>query len=192
MGDSVVRELGDAENSNLPSQIEIALDNRSFEIQLFWQRSNYFLVLISAFAIGIYASSDPYTSLLASFSATVSSFFWYRTNLGSKFWQESWEAEVIELAETYNLVSFVRTTSQSKELVREHFGSDMIGFKSGWKSGGPNITKRIKLAVRAHINKKVLEKYSVTYYMILLSICSCVIWIGLMIYFASIIFLLYF
>lgn len=76
-----------------PSELQIALDNRAFEIQLFWQRSNYFMVLMTALGIGVFSINDLKYSLMISIFASITSWFWYKTNLGSKFWHESWEFE---------------------------------------------------------------------------------------------------
>jgi len=69
----------------------IALDTRNLEIGLFWQRSNYFLALNTALAIGFFKIDDKgYALLLALFGLAIS-LLWYRVNLGSKFWQSRWE-----------------------------------------------------------------------------------------------------
>src|SRR5438552_16696563 len=76
-----------------------ALDTRNFEIQLFWQRSNYFLVLNTAIGTGYFALGDDhhYAILLAAFGVVIS-WLWLMVNLGSKFWQSRWEKQ-LEIAE---------------------------------------------------------------------------------------------
>jgi hypothetical protein len=142
-----------------PTELKIALDNRAFEIQLFWQRSNYFLVLITALGIGVFSIKDPIFSLLIAIAATTSSYFWFRTNLGSRFWQESWEAEVILLAHELGIRSFQRPMSEIVAQVDKEL------------SGGNNKGK-----FRGWIDRKILEKPSVSYHMIKLSIASMFLW----------------
>lgn len=115
-----------------PSELKIALDNRAFEIQLFWQRPNYFLVLMTALGIGTFSVKDPIFSPAIALFATACSYFWFRTNLGSKFWQESWEVEVTELSNELGVRSFNKPTRQVREQVRislqtgQHLRSDNL------------------------------------------------------------------
>jgi hypothetical protein len=68
-----------------------ALETRNLEINLFWQRSNYFLVLNTALAVGFLNVKDgEYSLVLAIFGAIVSG-LWFQVNLGSKYWQSRWE-----------------------------------------------------------------------------------------------------
>ena len=70
---------------------KIAINTRNLEISLFWQRSNYFLVLNTAIAIGLFAIEKPeYQAALAVIGIFVS-FLWFKVNLGSKYWQSRWE-----------------------------------------------------------------------------------------------------
>ncbi len=148
--------------STSPSELQIALDNRAFEIQMFWQRSNYFLVLMTALGIGVFTiKSDLYALLIAIF-ATITSWYWYQTNLGSKFWHESWEVEVVTLAKELGIRSFERPTIEVIDQVRSSFED---AYLSGDKS-----------RARRWIDRQVLKKPSVSHYMILLSLTSMVLW----------------
>ena len=84
-------------------ELEIARENRRFEISMFWQRANYFLVLNTALAVGAYTVDEPLVASLISIIGFVSSLLWYRTNLGAKFWQTFWEKEVARIAEKLEL-----------------------------------------------------------------------------------------
>jgi hypothetical protein len=78
-----------------------ALAARNLEINLFWQRSNYFLVLNTAVAVGFFSRTDrDWLALGLSVIGLVISLLWVRLNLGSKFWQTRWERrlEVVERA----------------------------------------------------------------------------------------------
>ena len=143
-----------------PSELKIALDNRAFEIQLFWQRSNYFLVLITGLGIGTFSIKDSVFAAMASVFAAISSFLWFRTNLGSRFWQESWEAEVVILAKEEKIRSFERPASEIRDQV-------MKSLEAGGK----------RSSLRTWIDKQIITKPSVTSQMIYLSLTSTVIWL---------------
>jgi hypothetical protein len=80
-------------DNNIPLQdlYKIALKMRNFEIKLFWQRSNYFLVLTSATAIGFFSLSNTIFAFALSIFGLLSSIFWFLVNSGSKYWQSRWE-----------------------------------------------------------------------------------------------------
>ena len=144
----------------VPSELQIALDNRAFELQLFWQRSNYFLVLITALGIGVFSIRELEFKALVAFAATVSSYSWFQNNLGSRFWQESWEAEVVLLAKELGIRSFER----SPDDITKQVEIELIGNK-----------KKRKL-LRRWVDRQVLKKPSVTYNMIRLSLFSTILW----------------
>lgn len=150
------------EKSVKPDELKIALDNRAFEIQLFWQRSNYFLVLMSALGIGTFSVKSTVFAPLVAMFATICSYFWFKTNLGSKFWQESWEAEVTLLAQEAGVRSFVKRTEEVVNQVE----TSLLGDGSKQKSS----------FIRKFVNKEIIKKPSVTYNMILLSLVATMIW----------------
>lgn len=154
-----------------PSELKIALDNRAFEIQLFWQRSNYFLVLMTALGIGTFGVKDVWFSPLIAAFATAASFFWFRTNLGSKFWQESWEVEVTELSKEHGVRSFERGMGDVIDQVSVSLG---VGKSSDQRS-----------RLRRWVDKQTVRKPSVTYNMILLSLISTMVWALVTIAFTS-------
>lgn len=151
------------ENGSNPSELQIALDNRAFEIQLFWQRTNYFLVLITALGIGVFTVKDNWFSILLSILGFTSSFLWFRTNLGSKFWQESWEIEVELLAKEQGIRSFKKKLPIIKDQV-------MTSLRDGKKN-------QEKSFYRKWIDGLTLKKYSVTQHMITLSLISTLLWV---------------
>lgn len=70
-------------------------DTRNFEIRLFWQRSNYFLVLNTALGTGFFALlNHGEFALLLGGLGVISSWLWLLVNLGSKFWQSRWEQQL--------------------------------------------------------------------------------------------------
>ena len=75
---------------------KIALETRNVEISLFWQRSNYFLVLNTALAVGFFSLKEQrgaYAIGLAIFGA-LASVLWLLVNAGGKYWQSRWEHEL--------------------------------------------------------------------------------------------------
>lgn len=147
--------------------IETALRNREFEIQLFWQRANYFLVLITALGVGVFSVDKPVLGLIMSTFAAITCWLWFRTNLGSRFWQVFWEDEVERLAVDHNLESFLLTT---EEIQRRMENSRHAKHKKG-------------VLLRGWIDQLVIKKPSVTYHMILLSFFALVFWVMILIYF---------
>ena len=80
--------------------LDRALENRKYEIELYWKRAAYFWTFIAAtFAgyIALQASSAPNVNQMAFLLANVGVVFslaWFCVNRGSKFWQENWEYHV--------------------------------------------------------------------------------------------------
>ena len=82
-------------------RFKIVLETRNFEIELFWKRCNYFLVLNTALAVGIFASFNgngankvflPWICLVGVFVC----FAWIQVGLGAKYWQSHWERVVMQ------------------------------------------------------------------------------------------------
>ncbi len=159
------------DKNRLETELEIALTNRAFEIQLFWQRSNYFLVLITALGVGVFTINNTVFALLIAIFGALSSLFWFRTNLGSKFWQESWEVEVTILAKELGIRSFEKNISKIEQQV----------IRSLSDGGGNNA----KSFFRKWIDRLIVKKYSVTYYMIILSFAAMLIWLIILAVFIS-------
>jgi hypothetical protein len=143
-------------------EFKIALDNRAFEIQLFWQRSNYFLVLMTALGIGTFSIKSVSFSPLVAMFAVICSALWFKTNLGSKFWQEFWEAEVAMLAKGARVKAFEKTTSEAIDQVR-------VSLSAGSQPADSSILRR-------WVYDQVIRKPSVTYHMILLSLSATIVW----------------
>jgi len=79
---------------NDEDRFKTALELRNLEISLYWERSNFFLALNTAIAVGYFTvSTQPQTISLA-FLGLLSSGFWLLCNLGSKFWQARWEEKL--------------------------------------------------------------------------------------------------
>lgn len=71
---------------DLEEQFKTALATRNLEINLFWQRCNYFLVLNSALAVGFFSLAQTRFQIPLAFLGLISSWLWFRVSLGSKYW----------------------------------------------------------------------------------------------------------
>jgi len=92
--------LGITENSDLKDALRLAHDVRKFEIELYWKRATYFWAfqLIAFAALGLLFKDGKveYLGLLLipASLGVITAHAGYLTALGSKFWQENWEAHV--------------------------------------------------------------------------------------------------
>ena len=144
---------------------KIALDTRNMEIGLFWQRSNYFLVLNTAAAVGFFfKATEKYQFLIGLFGIAVA-VLWFGVNLGSKFWQSRWE---------YRL----------KEAEKKLNGSIQF-FSADWETINSDVEESLKFSkhgkLRKTIDTLVLMKPSVSFIMTLLSMLFILLWLGLLI-----------
>lgn len=97
------------EKEQIKRALEIALDTRKFEIDLYWKRTAYFVLFISAVFIGYYKIIQTKDSIIGIYQKEwlllllaalgfLLSLLWYIANRGSKFWQENWEAHIEQLS----------------------------------------------------------------------------------------------
>lgn len=111
--DKYIEEVSKIKSSssgnNLDELLEIALDTRKFEIELYWKRATYFWAfIVSIFtAYFVILSSEQiackeFYLVLISFIGYFFSLGWYYGNKGSKYWQENWEAHINNLGEYTN------------------------------------------------------------------------------------------
>ena len=130
---------------------------RNLEIRLFWQRSNYFLVLNTAIAGGIFLKglSPNLTTVVLALLGALVSVLWYGVNLGSKFWQTRWEAKLAELES--KLSKTVRLFNTTESGTVDEVSADLDG-------------KKDRSAIRHWIDTGVIMKPSVSRNMIWLSL----------------------
>lgn len=145
---------------------KMAIDARNFEVSMFWQRSNYFLVLNTAIALGFFNLQKPeftriYSLVLAGFGILVS-YLWYQVNLGAKFWQCRWEQRLLEVE---NIL-----IPGAKFFAADH--STILTDVQNSLSSGPK-----KSGFRRWLDKQILSKPSVSHSMILLSLLFLFGWI---------------
>lgn len=97
----------------LKRAFEQSLENRKFEITLYWKRTQYFFtifstlgglsVLIALLEVGLDMQSPLLFLALIIIECVglVAAIAWVKVNLGSKYWQENWEAYVDKLGEDF-------------------------------------------------------------------------------------------
>ncbi len=158
----------------LEKKLDIALKNRNLEIGLFWQRSNYFLVLNSAIAIAFLSflgnnyNGKGIPMIMAGFGLFVS-YLWIKVLLGGKFWQNYWESKLKYLEKMLHnnsmdsdSILFDNNKYTNEYTVRHFLTPDMEERKPSWR-------KRL-------INFCVLRKPSVSDSMIGLSVGFIALW----------------
>ncbi|MGD0522397.1 MAG: hypothetical protein ABSA48_14160 [Terracidiphilus sp.] len=139
----------------------VAKEARNLEITLFWQRSNYFLVLSTAIAAGFFSLHDPNYALPLSAFGLIVGLLWIAVNLGSKFWQSRWEHRL--------------------HLTEEQLRPNMNLFSATWETVQDDVRKSFEFRRRGKIHRiytrLVLLKPSVSLMMTLLSLAFVVFWI---------------
>lgn len=101
--------LNDEHKKRIGEALKLASENRKFEIELYWKRTQYFwafLVTIYGTYFIVYSKvdvdGDIQKPIILLTLATLGNFFslgWHLVNRGSKFWQQNWEYHVDELEE---------------------------------------------------------------------------------------------
>lgn len=79
---------------NLEEALKVALETRRFEIDLYWRRSNYFILFIGAVFVAYFQADAFFLKFFLIVMGYISSFVWFCVNRGSKFWQENWEENI--------------------------------------------------------------------------------------------------
>ena len=145
---------------------EIALQTRNFEITLYWQRSNYFLVLNTAIAAGFFSLKGDRSRLLFALFGLFASALWLLVCAGSKFWQSRWE-ERLRVVER-EIYPESRFFSANWEVIRADVEASLDFSKHS--------------SIRVFFDQLVLWKPSVTFAMMLLSMGFVAFWMLLAVF----------
>lgn len=150
----------------------MALDTRNLEINLFWQRCNYFLILNSALAYTYLNLHDKNLALPVTVLGFLVCVFWYRVALGSKYWQERWEAKLSEVEKIFKK--------------KGTFPADIELFTADWKKIRNEVSnslyKPFQTVFESIIAIQILTKPSVTQAMMYLVLTFCLSWLGVFMY----------
>ncbi|MDY7026588.1 MAG: hypothetical protein SVC26_09675 [Pseudomonadota bacterium] len=139
---------------------KLAVSTRQFEIQMFWQRSNYFMILNTAIAVGFFSlKNESYAPVLAALGAAVS-MLWYFVSLGGKYWQSRWEEAASRLES--ECAPEAKLFAATKDEVHQEVEASLVkgrhrGFQK-WLDG------------------QILKKPSVSYQMTFLSFFFVIFW----------------
>jgi len=68
----------------------ILIDTRNLEVNLFWQRTNYFLALNSGIVLAFFNVKDAIYVRTFAIIGLLSSLLWFWACLASKYWQTFW------------------------------------------------------------------------------------------------------
>ena len=155
-----------SEEGKIPMEVKdlykILLDTRNLEINLFWQRSNYFLVLNSGIAFGFFNLKDGKYSISFAVMGLLASLLWFWVCLGGKYWQTRWEQRLLDFEKEHmpGLDFFGASTDRIRSDVEKGFEFH----KLRW-------TQRI-------VYRLALNKPSVSYSMIRLSALFVIGWVA--------------
>lgn len=149
------------ENPTNKELFKLALETRNLEIQLFWQRSNYFLILCTGIttAILLNIKSNVEIALGLSVFGFIVAILWFNVNLGSKFWQTRWEKKTAEFERFMTLGTGINFYSVTREVVE----ADVREFTN---TRPYNFFRRC-------INNLVFKRPSVSMQMVYLSLLFC-------------------
>jgi hypothetical protein len=138
------------------------LDTRNLEVNLFWQRSNYFLVLNTGIAFGFFTLKKE-GRLTFAIMGLLASVLWFGVCLGGKYWQARWEQRLLDFEEEHlpNLDFFAAKPNRIK---RDAERGLLEFHELRWDK-----RQIYRLAVRL--------KPSVSYSMILLSVVFIIGWV---------------
>lgn len=141
------------------------LDTRNLEINLFWQRSNYFLVLNTGIAFGFFNLKDGKFAVIFAVMGLLASLLWFWVCLGGKFWQTRWEQRLLEFEREH--MPGLDFFGASPERIRADVEKGLAFNELRW-------TQRL-------VYKLVLNKPSVSYSMIRLSALFVTGWVAFII-----------
>lgn len=154
-----------SEGAKIKDPLKIAYDTRNFEIELFWKRSNYFLVLNLGLATGAFGlgTEAPMAASGLSVFGLIVSILWVRVNLGGKFWQERWEVKLSDVeGEESELKFFTPQREDYEEEVKKNLSS--------------------KGCIDDFLNWLIMKKPSVSRSMIWLSMFFALFWVFILLY----------
>jgi hypothetical protein len=140
---------------------KLAVSTRQFEIQMFWQRSSYFMVLNTAIAIAFFSLKEGMRGAIVALLGVLACIVWCMINLGSKYWQIRWEeaAARFEKQCAPEAKLFSASSDEIQAVVKNHLDNGSHTRLKRWH------------------NAQILRKPSVSSWMLILSFCFTIIWV---------------
>lgn len=151
-------------NQSDESDFRLAFEARNLELELYWRRSNYFLVLNTVVALAYFNDKvHAVPQWMICGLGLIFSVLWFLVLCGGKFWQTRWEGKLrsMERERTLNRRLFDVTRSTVRQEVRSVIEEDDHSI------------------ARWPIDFLTLHKPSVTLVMMFLSIVFVATWIAL-------------
>jgi hypothetical protein len=150
----------------IESLYRILIDTRNLEVNLFWQRANYFLVLNCGIVLAIYNFTKPIQIRVFATMGILTSLLWFWACLASKYWQTFW---------TERLADFERN-----ELGGLNFFSASPKSRAGFVENGLEAEGLTKIETSVYVLAKQCRSVSIT--MLLLSLVFALGWLALLLY----------
>lgn len=126
-------ELADSSQA-IAKSLEIALDIRKLELDLYWKRATYFWTLIGAAFVAYFAilgndkiqANTVYLFLVTCIGFVLTT-AWFLANRGSKYWLENWEnhVELLESKTIGNLYQIILERSEDPTRIDKLLTSPM-------------------------------------------------------------------
>jgi hypothetical protein len=153
----------------LKSLFRIALETRNFEITQLVQRNNFFMIFQGVLFAGVMQSSHQFrvVSFLVCVAGLVVSIYQVRMACGAKFWQEYWEASLVE-AEKNLLEHFSDKPAERNKLYTVFTNTDEHIFES--------VKKRMRESAEGIIGRLILKRYSVSKTPVYVALGLALVW----------------
>jgi hypothetical protein len=140
------------------------VSTRNLEINLFWQRANYFLVLNSGLALGVFNLKDQKYFIVFAIVGILAAFLWWRVCLGGKYWQTRWEQRLSDFEKRH--LQGLEFFSASRQRVQDDVRAGLAF------SGAKGFKKWV-------FDRMLALRPSVSFCMIVLALCFFWGWIAL-------------
>jgi hypothetical protein len=147
------------------SLYRILIDTRNLEVNLFWRRTNYFLVLNSGIVLAIFYVTKSIHIRVFAAMGILASLLWFWACLASKYWQTFWAERLAEF-ERKNLTGldfFSANAARRDALVAQGIGAEGVG------------------KIETSIYGLAKQCRSVSFSMLLLSIVFALGWLALLV-----------
>ncbi len=104
----------------MKDELKQAWEIRNFEIELSWKRTHYFAILVGALFtayIHIEPNKSVFEKIIIICLGILTSFIWYLSSRGSKFWQENYEYKIDQLEQDEQ----IKLHSEQLQNIKSHW-----------------------------------------------------------------------
>lgn len=148
---------------------QIALETRNFEISQLVQRNNFFMVFQGVLLAGLVQSSHDkaVVSFMVCLAGVLVSFYQVRMAAGAKFWQEYWEAALVQV-EKRLIAHLMQPDAKRSHLIHLFHEDDAVYSRM--------VRERLETRGFDLTTKLIMNRYSVSRLPIYVAICLTIIW----------------